>query len=106
MPLISMCEMYRDLVQHPAWLDYTGHLFTMRDSLEQSILAGVLGPGGEDQTPAMRASYFLLNDILLIPDKMDAKRAYVERELMGVESSPPIRAPEGGSTDSTFTSWS
>ena len=85
---IAMSEMYRDLLTHPAWLDYTGHLLGMSAAMERTLIQGTYAADGSDQTPIVRAGYCLLQDILTIPDKLEQRRQYIETELLGVPPTP------------------
>lgn len=86
---LVLAEAYRSLLTHPAWQDFQGRLLLIRDALQQGILQGAVGQRGEDMTPYMRAAYYLLLDILTTHEKIEQRRAWIEREILGVVPTPP-----------------
>ena len=66
-----------------AWLDFYSRLDKIKKSMEEAILMGMPSQDGLDTTPAARACYGLLMNIMAIPARMEQERLKAE-EMLGV----------------------
>lgn len=79
----SLDMAYQAIREHPAWLDFQGRLQGLKEEIEVKILRGDTAPGGSDVTPAMRAAYGVLLEVIAWPEYVARRRRTLESEIFG-----------------------
>lgn len=76
-----------------AWHDLYGRLTAMHASLAQTILEGRRDEHGNDLTPYYRAAFGVLEDIMMIPAKVEERKLWVEENVLKLPEH--LRGVEG-----------
>jgi hypothetical protein len=84
-PLTALAESYKSAPNMPAWNDLYGRLYQMHSDTHLAILQGRHDDWGNDLTPKHRAVFGLLENIIAIPAKIEARRAFLVGEDFQVD---------------------